>query len=167
VDFDFEKGFFEQFDILVKRVPFLSTVVIDSTNSEFSVYSHGSKNVYLSSRVGHSSDVYYSYHVLDHSENIFDCCSLFQSQDSYECVECEKISHCTYSQRCKNSSYLEYCFDCSDCHDCCFCMNLKNKSFCFENKQYSETEYRNILVKFHGLGLDKKDARFCFNKLQI
>ena len=45
--FDFNKKFFDQFDLLLKQVPLLSVYNLDSTNSDYTNFSGYNKNCYL------------------------------------------------------------------------------------------------------------------------
>lgn len=45
------------------------------------------------------------------------------------------------------SSDLEYCMDCNNCTNCFGSNGLRNKKYCVFNKQYSETEYWELVDK--------------------
>lgn len=45
------------------------------------------------------------------------------------------------------SSYLQYCNVTMNCKNCFGCSNLKNKSYCILNKQYTREEYETLLPR--------------------
>ena len=59
------------------------------------------------------------------------------------------MKYSRYCEGCYNSAFL---FNCSNCHDCFGCVNVKNKSYCIFNKQYTKEEYVEELKK---LGINK------------
>ncbi len=50
-------------------------------------------------------------------------------------------SHCG---RCRYSAYLDYCEECEYCFGC---VGLRRKKYCILNKQYSESEYNELIKK--------------------
>jgi len=74
VEYDFSRPFFEQWFVLLKKVPKLFAYKIGTLiNSDYTNYSLNNKNVYLSYSVIECEDTMYSESV-DKSKNIFDCC---------------------------------------------------------------------------------------------
>lgn len=67
----------------------------------------------------------------------------------------------------------EYCQQCYNCHDCFGCTNIRNKSFCVFNKQYSPEEYQKLKDKIkaklikdgvYGQFLSPEYSLFCYNE---
>lgn len=48
---------------------------------------------------------------------------------------------------CRESLNLTYCIDCFSCKDCFGCIGLRNRQFCFLNKQYSPSDYTAIITE--------------------
>jgi hypothetical protein len=49
-----------------------------------------------------------------------------------------------YASSCRYSSYLD---NCEECEYCFGCVGLRKKKYCILNKQYSETEYKELVEK--------------------
>lgn len=54
------------------------------------------------------------------------------------------LKNSSYCANCQDSEYLDLCIDCKDCFGC---VGLRKKRFCILNKQYSEEEYRMLVLK--------------------
>lgn len=66
---------------------------------------------------------------------------------SYNCLSIGNCQHLICSQRCHDSSNLQYCDECTSCHDCFGCIGLKHKRHCILNKQYDRATYENLLPR--------------------
>lgn len=55
--------------------------------------------------------------------------------------------HIRYSVVALTSSYCDYCVNVKSCKNCFGCVGIKQKSFCIFNKQYSESEYKELTKK--------------------
>ena len=139
-EYDFKKPFFIQFNELQKKVPRLYAMVTDCVNSEYVNGAAYNKNCYLIFASDHNEDSFYS-HSIFYCKNIFDCLGMRYCELSAECIDCEKVSNCFYSQDCAESYNLYFCKNCVNCSDCIGSVNLRNKSYCIFNKQYSRDEY--------------------------
>jgi len=67
----------------------------------------------------------------------------------YECVDCEgcyKVRFAQYARDCADSFFL---YNCVGCQNCFGCVNLRSKSYCIFNKQYSKDEYENKLKELN------------------
>ncbi len=107
---------------------------------------------------------------LTECKNCFDCMFIEKSQNSrhvWRAIDCEDsidsvggmiknsalsvmsvtlygtlaTSHCS---ACRYSSYLDYCEDCEYCFGC---VGLRKKKYCIFNKQYSEKEYNELMLR--------------------
>ncbi|MBI5220749.1 MAG: hypothetical protein HY978_02855, partial [Candidatus Liptonbacteria bacterium] len=67
----------------------------------------------------------------------------------YEChasgIGLYNVKFCLFAQ--ENSKDLEYCLICQSSSDLFGCVSLRKKQFCILNKQYSESEYRELTAK--------------------
>lgn len=141
-DFDFSRPFFEQFRELLRSTP-LQALHIDgtNTNSDFMHYAGSSKNCYLIAHADFCEDCYYGY---GFKENI-SCVDGFYNlhcELCYDCVDVHKCYGLIGSQDCISCSSSAFLRDCVGCKNCFLCVGLRNKEFCFENEQLTQTEYK-------------------------
>lgn len=61
-----------------------------------------------------------------------------QVSDSY------RLLFCNYCTNCRESEYLDFCFECEYCFGC---VGLRKKKFCILNKEYPEAEYRRVVAE--------------------
>lgn len=146
-DFDFGRGFFEQFAELFLDVPKIN-LIQDGTseNCEYTNFGSENKNCYLALGF-RAEDVCYSIDVMM-SRDCFDCFHIVTSEKLYECVSCEQCFNCSYLNRCNqciDSYFLENCISCKNCLGC---KNLRHKQFYIFNKPYSEEKYFELLKKY-------------------
>lgn len=153
--YDVHQGFFNQLFSLRLDVP-QPALLKDPTNInyEYSLNGRNSKNVYCSSGVFDSEDVWYSVFTTK-SRNIM---------DSHKVTRCENCSHTFFVDSCSSCHFVSFSKDCIDCrflYDCrncqnCFgCVNLRNQKYCFFNQQLSKEEYEE---KIQSLELDKRSS---------
>lgn len=163
-DFDFSRPFFEQFKELQSMVPALSIMNdngVSSVNCEYTYDWFYSKNCYMDVSGWYADNVLYSYHI-EHNKDLADSMHMRENELDYECLQCYKLfgcSFCTYCSECQ-SCFLS--FDLSGCTNCVMCVNLRNKSYCIKNKQYSKEEYQKEIEKmnlksFHSIEKHKKE----------
>lgn len=100
------------------------------------------------------------------SRNLWDCSNIQQAFDSArDCLDCTEVGdgvelfyECCYvgyggqsdrfcSHCLGQTSNLTYCYFCPHCSDCFGCIGLHHAKYCILNKQYSEAEYRALLLK--------------------
>lgn len=142
VIYDSSKKFLEQFFDLRSKVP-QPAIIRDpsSINSEYSINGRNLKNGYYVSGGWNSENLWYCNLATD-SRNVMDAFSVHFIENSYEIVSCEKCYNCSYlyfSDNCIDSNFL---YDCNNCQDCFGCVNLRNKSNCIFNVQYTRDEYK-------------------------
>ncbi|EKE26534.1 MAG: hypothetical protein ACD_4C00250G0006 [uncultured bacterium (gcode 4)] len=139
-EFDFNRSFFEQFEELFKTVPKVNIFWFGNDNCDYTNYLWNSKNSYLTVAWVEMENILYSFWIAN-SKNCMDCYKSFDWENLFECIDCKN---------CNNSVRLYGCQDCSDsyflknciwCKDCIGCINLINKQYFIENKQYSKEDY--------------------------
>ncbi len=153
--YDQTKPFFDQLYALRLQVP-QPALLKDPTNInyEYSLNGRNSKNVYCSSGIFDSEDVWYSVFVTK-SRNIMD--SHMAPHDD----TCSYVFNTYYSSNCHYVYYSKECiscrfmYDCRNCQDCFGCVNLRNKRYCFFNEQLSKEVYEE---KIKNLELDKRSS---------
>ncbi|MBI1812382.1 hypothetical protein HYR82_01195 [Candidatus Peregrinibacteria bacterium] len=148
-DFDFSRPFFEQFRALQLAVPRVALVNKQSENAHYTNHSGKNKNCYLCAVTFGCEDIYYSDWVIDHCRDCVDCSYLMEgcelSYETYYAWGSYQAFFCDFIRRCRS---VWFCYDCMNCSDCFLCWNLRNKSHCIENQQYTEEEYRRKMAEF-------------------
>ncbi len=146
-DYDFSRSFFEQFNELASKVPWVNLWGFSNTNADYANYIAYSKNVYLSSSILSSENIYYSYSV-DKSRDIFDTFIADESELAYECVDADQMHSVAFVSRSRQCLSSYFLYDCVNCQDCFMSSNLRNKRYYFRNKLLTkeayESEMKNI-----------------------
>ena len=146
-DFDFSRPFFEQFLELSFSSPRLCTVMMNSENSVYTNHSAYNKNCYMCINTGYSEDLLYCTNYNLYNKDCVDCLTIFYCEKCYFCVSATKAYSCTFLYVCVDVTDCYFCFDCQGCDNCFGCWNLRHKSYCIFNKQYSKDEYEEKLQK--------------------
>lgn len=146
-NYDFNKPFFEQFQALKREVPRLSLMNMKAENSEFCNVTTSNKNCYLVFGGDYNEDCIYSVFCF-HSKNCSDLYWVNRAELCYECVDCDDIYNCRFCAHTYNSRDSDFLFDCRGCSDCFGCVGLRNKRYCFFNKQYSKEEYQTKVADY-------------------
>ncbi len=159
--YDESKSFFNQFFDLRLKVP-QPAIIRDPSNinSEYSLNGRNLKNGYYVSGGWNSENVWYSNFVTD-SRSVMDCLIVHYAENSYELVSCDKCYNCRYlyfSDNCIDSKFM---YDCNNCTDCLGCVNLRNKSNCIWNTQFTKEEYKK---QISGINLESRDSIKQINK---
>ncbi len=169
VDYDFEKNFFAQFKELMEKVPRRNLYQDFAVNSEYTNQLVYVNNSYLCFGGRNYEDCAYS------AQN-FDMKDCVDVDFSNKCEYCYASMHIKRSSRLFFSSYSEDCVDswflygCKNCFDCIGCTNLRNKSHCIYNVQYSKEEYLKIKdsMKLDTLqGIESVENNFITHSLQF
>ena len=148
VDYNPDVSFFKQLQDLQEKVPHPHQNGSNNTKCDWCDDVWNSKNCYLSRSMEECEDLYYSYRNVK-VRNSFDMVVCFNSEKSLGCGECHnsfKLFYSRHSRDCINSYFL---YDCRNCQDCFMCWNLRNKSYCIENVQYTKEEYNKKLESFN------------------
>ena len=150
-DFDPNRSFFEQYMELNLKVPKIALVNDDGIASLNSPYCQDlafSKNCYMVFVAWRLENVMYST-ILNKGREICDCLGVqgfceFMYESIYinECYKCRNVIYGNNLQDC------DFCYDCRGCNNCFMCFGLRNKKYCFKNKQYSKEEYEKILSSY-------------------
>lgn len=148
-DFDFSRPFFEQFYELMREVP---AMALNNTgtmqNSDYVHYTGYAKNCYLIAHADFCEDCMFGY---GFKKNKFCVDGFYNLHDElcYECVDCHKsygLVSCQDCQNCHSSAFLRDCIGCKDCFLCC---GLRQKQYCFENKQLTKEEYQKKIAEIN------------------
>jgi len=142
IEFDFDKWFFEQFDLLLHKAPLAanSLILANIENSDYINWANNTKNSYLSFSMWDCDSVLYS-EAIFHSNNSIDCYNVGKLENSYECVNSKNLYLCFFSANLIDSNDCLFCFDSWSLNNCIWCVNLFNKSYYIFNKKYSKEDY--------------------------
>lgn len=152
--------FFAEFKALKARTPRVSSIRLQSTNSDYTHNIDQCKNCYLVANAVKNEDCMYGR----------------DFYDSADCVDCDHIKECTLcywcinSRNCYNCNFLQDCMDCSDCNhghylkgckNCIGCVNLRQAEYCIFNKKYSRGEFEQMRGR-----LTSEDVKNKFEELK-
>ncbi len=159
-DFDFNKTFFEQFDELLKKVPYPATQSSSNENSDYTNQTGNLKDCYLIFEAAFSENCYYWNNIWTVKDSV-DNLRLTSSEHCYQCTECFMCYDLKYSFKSSNCSTSQYLYNCEGCRDCLACVWLNNKQYCIFNKQYNKQEYE---IKIKELLEDKESLVEKYNQ---
>lgn len=149
-DFDFNRGFFEQFKELKNKVPHMALFNTEGTmeNSDFNNCAAYIKNCYLVGETDYCENCYYS-NLLKKSKDVMDCSVCYECELCYECVDCQNCYNISFSQDCISCSDSFFLKNCISCKDCIGSINQRQKQYMIFNKQYSKEEYEKIKTDYN------------------
>lgn len=143
-EFDFSRGFFEQYQELQQVVPRLAVMNKAAENSEYCNYAAYNKNCYLA--VGGSwyneGCLYGTYYA--HSKDSVDCYGLLNGELCYEVTWGEKLYGCAFCTDCFNSSDCFFSSNLRGCKNCFLCVNLRNKEHYIRNQPATQEQIESL-----------------------
>ncbi len=141
IDFDFSKPFFEQYKRLYDSVPRLGIAKQGfQVNSEYVNRASDVKNCYMIFASNVNEDCYYGVAYWE-SRNCMDCYNARKCERCYECIDCYNCNGLKYGKECNECIDSYFLNNCRSCQNCFGCTNLRNKSYCIFNEQYSRDDY--------------------------
>lgn len=150
IDFDFNKGFFEQFYDLQLNVPRPPLVNNKSDNSDYCNFSDNNKSCYLITSANDNVDCFYSFWMLKCTDSA-DCSYCDGCELCYECVNCNQCYNLNFSQNCVSCSDSSYLFNCKGIDHCFLSVNLANKEqYRILNQPYEKEEYTRKIAEIQG-----------------
>ncbi len=153
-DFDFNRSFFEQYQVLLNTVPRIALYQKENQNSEYTQNTGWSKNCYMLGGANRNQDCYYGNYVNDCTDCI-DNTMIKNCEICYECIECEQCYNCFFCKRSNNCQDSQFLINCINVKNSFGCVNLVNKEFCFFNEQLTPELYSQ---KLQELNLGKADG---------
>lgn len=147
VDYDSGLPFLKQLQTLQEKIPRPHQNGTKNTGCDWCDDVWNSKNCYLSRSMLDCEDLFYSYRNL-RVKNSIDVTICFDSEkcyDSGDCYHSYKLFYSRHSRDCIDSYFL---YDCRNCQNCFMCWNIRNKSYCIENVQYTKEKYEEKLKSF-------------------
>ncbi len=147
-DYDFSRPFFTQYFELLKKVPIRNLGVIFEVNSPYVNHVGNPKNSYLVFNAKEPEDCMYG-HGINQSRWCLDTSFVSKCEYCYEGFWLTQCSNSVFSSQCENSFNMIFSKNCSGCQDCFGCVNLRNKSYCIFNVEYSKEEYLEKIKSFN------------------
>lgn len=146
-DFDFSRPFFEQWRELQLKVPKINLFSKGGENVAYTNHATYNKDCYMLFNATQCNNVHYTTNYVIKCNNCIDCYSIENCEllyNSFLCENCYGSKDLVYSKNCSNSNFL---YDCRSCNDCTMSYGLRNKKYCYQNKQYTKEDYEAIIKK--------------------
>lgn len=147
-EYDSRRSFFDQLVELQAKVPHPHRTGIKNVDCEWTDDWWESKNCYLSRSGYRVENLSYSYRI-GFSRDGLDLTYGFNIEQSYDSTfnyRGWKLKYCFNTHDCTESSFL---YDCRSCNNCFMSWNLRNKSYCIMNQQYTKEEYFKKLSEYN------------------
>ena len=146
-DYDFSKSFFQQFRELFEKAPLPNLCNSNVINSEYGNHSLDMKNCYLHYASKGCEDISYCGGAINckNSLDLYRVENLIQCYDDTLCGDLNRVFFSYDSDESVNCAFLHAC---KNMIDCLGCINLRNKSNCIFNIQYSKEEYAKERAKY-------------------
>ena len=146
-DYDFSRPFFEQFKELFLRVPRMGIIQQHvNVNSDYTNRASDNKNCYLIFAAADNENCSYGTSYWGAKDSM-DCYNIHSCELCFECIDCYGCNHLLYSQECNDCLNSAFLLNCKNCTDCFGCVNLRNKSYCIFNEQFTKEDYKNQIEK--------------------
>ena len=147
IEYDETQPFLKQLQDLQEKVPHPHQNGIKNTKCDWCDDVWNSKNCYLSRSMEECEDLFYSYRNIKvkNSVDMTICFNCEKCYDSGDCHNSYKLFYSRHSRDCIDSNFL---YDCRNCQNCFMSWNLRNKSYCIENVQYTKEAYEEKLKSF-------------------
>lgn len=156
MDYDLSRSFFDQLYELFLKTPWQALDNAYSTNKN-SKYVNGTayqRNCYMNFWADYCENVFYSSYE-NHLKDSIDCFRMKDSELCYESVGCTKCYRTFFSEECEFCTDTWFSRACSGLINCFGCVNMRNKSYCIWNEQYTREKYFEKLKEFK---LDSRES---------
>jgi hypothetical protein len=148
MEYDPQKSIFEQIDELHKRTPHMSLDTLHSSlvDTHYTNYSSHLKRCYGLFFADYAENCMYAEFVNGMTDTM-DCLRVKDCELCYGSVGIHKCSRVFYSEECDSCVEVYFSKNCSGCTNCFGCMNLRNKSYCVYNQQYTKEQYEQFMLE--------------------
>ena len=146
MEYDPQRGFFEQFRELQEKTPYMSLINSYSTlvNSDYVNHVGTAKNCYLIFNSDYVENVSYGV-TITRCQDSMDMIMLEGSQLCYEVINGERCYRVFFSEDCASCTDVYFSKDLVGCNNCFGCANLRNKNYHIFNKPYTKEDYERKL----------------------
>ncbi len=142
-DFDFSRPFFEQFRELLSKVPLANLGNENCIGSPYGNHNADCKDCYLTYASFDNERVNYSFGSVGQKDCV-DNYVCINSELSYEDVLSGELYKTHFSIDSSESIDSFFLKNCKNLQNCIGCINLRNKSNCILNNQYTKEEYEKV-----------------------
>jgi len=139
-DYDSSRSFFDQLKELQEKVPRPHQQGAQNVDCDWCDDPWESKNCYLSRSILRAENLLYGYRAVDVKDSI-DISHVFTLDQCYDCGYCFSSYNLLFSRNCRDCIDSSFLFDCRNCSNCFMSWNLRGKSYCIENVQYTKETY--------------------------
>ena len=139
-EYDSDKPFLEQFEVLFQAVPKVALIYVKSPGSEYTNISADNKNCYFIVESSNNEDSIHSYWIQE-CRDVIDTSFASKCELCYECDDCYNCYKVLNSKGCHDCRESSFLLDCKGCSDCLGCVNLRQQQYCIFNQQYSKEDY--------------------------
>ncbi len=154
LEYNKNKSFFEQFKDLMKIVPkiclYSSGTEGPNINSEYINFAGGCKNCYFCFNTSRGEDIMFSRGSREHCTSSSDLYFAINCDLCYQSININKSSGVIYGQNVSSCVDSYFILNCSGLTNCFGCVNLRNKSNCWFNKQLTPESYKEKLNEIVG-----------------
>ncbi len=146
-DYDFSKPFFQQFRELLEKTPLPNLANSNVVNSDYGNHNTDCKDCYLVYATLRGENLTYCSNIVG-SKNSFDLLLANRSVQCYDDTKCGGLNRVFFSFDSDESVSSDFLHACKNVIDSLGCINLRNKSNCIFNKQYTKEEYVKERAKY-------------------
>jgi len=146
-DYNFSKPFFQQFREMMEKAPLPNLANSKSINSDYGNHSAEVKNCYLHYASFRCEDLSYCSGAVNCKNSL----DLYKTANNVQCYDntlCGDLNRVCFSYDSDESVNCAFLHACKNMIDCLGCINLRNKSYCILNKQYTKEEYVKERAKY-------------------
>ncbi len=142
LDYDPNRNFFDQLLELQNKTIWMQKVIDypSIVNSDYINHAGNIKDSYLVFTADFCENAYYG-STLAYVKDSSDLLMGMHVELNYGTIGGSGSSRCYFSNNCSSSVGMWYSKECVGCTDCFGCVNLRNKSHCIYNVEYSKEEY--------------------------
>ncbi len=146
-EYDFSKTFFQQFRELFEEAPLPNLANSNCINSEYGNHSLDMKDCYLFYASLRSEDLSYCAGAME-CKNSLDLYKAINQTHCYNNTLCSSLNHVFFSYDSDESVNCSFLHACKNMMDSLGCINLRNKSNCIFNEQYTKEDYAKERAKY-------------------
>lgn len=157
-DYDFRKPFFFQFRELLEKAPLPNLANTNVVNCDYGNHNAEMKNCYLTYASFENENINYS-RGAHRCKDSMDLYVIEKADQSYESVECDRVSRVFFSYDADDSVNCYFLNACDDMTDSTACINLDHKSHYIFNQPHTKEDYKKHLENFD-LGSYRKLEEF-------
>lgn len=149
-EYDFSRTFFEQFKELTREVPQSNLMgnYASLVRSEYTNWAGDLKDCYLIFDADIVENSAYGSGVMK-SKDFLDCDAISNSELCYDCYNINQCYKTVGSVNCHECQDVYFSKGCVGCSQCFGCMNLRKRSYCLFNIQYSKEDYAIKLREYY------------------